>query len=230
VRLTVQDIANFSKCPRYYHLYKKIFNPQVDIIKKVISKCYIKRTEYVKKAEWRVVTSWVDRIVFKDVNVSDKEEFNVARKLSENIIGFLYKWYHKYYLPDWREGFSNVPLERELGSHAVQGFPLAIILDDEPELWVLDDRDISYLSKDFELKLFSWLLIDAINVDAIILKYMYISPNYGLEVKKLRVTRDNVRNMNQYAWHIAECISRNIDYPSITAMCYTCEVKNRCII
>jgi hypothetical protein len=172
---------------------------------------------------------WVDRIVFKGVDISDKNAFVAARKTSENIIGFLYKWYKRHYLKEHREGF-NVYLERQIGAHSVYAPPAVVILDDEPELWIFDTREIQYLYKDFELRLLVWLLIDAIDVPAIILKYAHVSPNFGFTVRKERIMKKNVRNINQYARHIADCISKNIDYPSTTPMCYTCEKKDKCIV
>lgn len=229
MRLSVRDISNFSKCPRFYNIHKELIDTPTDIIRRVMCKCYVKRTEYDKRAEWRVIMGWIDRIVFKDVDISDRNLFAAARKKSENIVAFLYKWYKQHYLKEYREGF-NVHLERQVGDHIVYSSPTFVILADEPELWIVDCRDISHLIRDFELRLAAWLFMDAIKVKSIILKYLYVGPDYGMTVKSHHITEKQVRNINQYARHIADCISRNTDYTSITPMCYTCVEKDKCVI
>jgi len=230
VRVPLNSVADFARCPHFYHLSKSESDTlQTEIIKKVIAKCYVKRIGYSKKVEWRVLTNWVDKLVFRDVDIFLENSFQAARKISEDILRFMHRWYHTYYIGDDREGFSNIPLECELGYHSICATAPVFLLDNIPELYIIDTRDIPVLFEDFKLRLYAWLIIRLMEVKKVRIKFFQITERYGMEVRQETFSAKNVSGMDKYVFHIMDSISRNVDYQSITGLCYHCKCKKKCM-
>ena len=234
--ISLRDITLFSRCPSYFKFFSSIQTPKdskyLAIIKRVIKKAYIRRTEYLKKAEWRVITSWIDKEVFKDIDVTDKKAFQSARKLAELIFVFIDKWYTQDYLRGVSESFVDIPFRYEYGSNLIYSVASVLQLDKTPVITYIDEKktDDAKMYNDLEIRGLAWLALEELKLSRIKMRHIFVGPASGIEFNTITVHRYQNENVKKIVKQVATLISKGYDYPSFTAMCGMCQFKKRCFL
>jgi hypothetical protein len=231
--LTFDDISSFSKCPLYREKSKKYLFPKplrLSIVEKVIRKAYIRRTEYEKKAEWKVILSWVDREVFKDVDVSNDEALEAGRKLSESILIFIQKWYQFDYLRTDAPSYPDVPIFYDFGRVLVKGKIPLLTIGDIPLITYIDETDIDNLEVYRDIKVMAWAcaLIEQLEVEAVNVRYISIGERSALSEQPATIKKDKCPHVRKIVEQIAASIDAKVCYPSFTAECMTCSFRRGC--
>jgi hypothetical protein len=150
VRISLDDISLFIQCPRYYFLLKKesyVFpsSRRLSIIERMIARAYTRRTDYETKSEWRSIVGWVDKEVFKDVDIADEKAFEAARKLSESVLLFLQKWYEFDYIRSSAPAYVGIPVCYDFGDVIVESRVPLIQMEDVPVITYIDEIDYDEL-------------------------------------------------------------------------------------
>jgi hypothetical protein len=235
MRLTLDEVANFSKCPRYYQNLKGYVLPKsrrLSIIEKVMRRAYTRRTEYEKKSEWKSITGWIDREVFKDVDIDDEESFQAARKFSESILTFVQKWYEFDYIRSTVPSYIDIPVGYDFVSHIVVGEIPLIHVHETPMITYIDELDYDSLKIYNNIKVMSWacLLMEQLNIDQIKVRHLFVGPKSGFTWDPATIKRNKCPTTKETVKEIAYSIAAGISYPSYTDMCNGCQFYRRCKI
>jgi hypothetical protein len=180
--------------------------------------------------EWRTITSWVDKEVFQDINIENEEQFQAARKISENILTAMRIWYYKHFVSV--EGYLDIELSKEINSHIATGIIPLIKLTEVPEftLFSLDSISKVNLLNDLEVRGMALLLSNELHSDNVILEYLTLSNYSTVEITKLKFTRSHNKSTEQIIGQILDAMNRRYSYPSKSEACYSCAFKKQCII
>jgi len=236
VKLTLEnDIYNFIKCPRYYKLsrqYKYPISPKLDIIESVIRKAYTRRTQLNRCSEWRSLVGWVDKKVFKKVDINNEEAFEASRRLSEEILVFLQKWYTFDYVRSLSPVYINTGLLYELGANVVVGKVPFLEADEVPTITYFGEKAIDNLKIRSDIRATGWAayLIEELNLEAINVRHLHIGPDSGILVEPATIKRLKCKEIKEIIHEVAACIAADISYPSFTEMCSSCEFHRKCKI
>ena len=236
MKIPVEDIKSFSKCPRYHwfleDINKKPTSTRVSVMASIVKKCYLKESETHYKADWRTVVGWVDRILFQGVDVTDKDKFSATKKLTESILIPLQSWYYGKYIPNDYMGLPDVPLEAMAGHHLIYGTANVVRLGEFPTLIYIDDVVSTKLQmyNDIGLRTMLWLLSSVLDTDIVAGEHIVIGKKSGIEIETVKVNRLSHNRTRSAVSNIADQIASKVDYPSITPMCNSCEFKDNCYL
>jgi CRISPR/Cas system-associated exonuclease Cas4 (RecB family) len=235
MQISLSDIKTFSKCPKYYWFLQKVEKkptPQdISLSYAVIKKAYIITAETSHKVEWRRIVGWVDSIVFRNINVEDREQFNAARILSEHILNFIQRWYHKIYLPEQAIGYADVPVSIQLGEHCIYttcpivkvgDIPYTVHISDTPKA----DKE---LRRDLLICGSIALLAKELGYDAVGCEYLSIGLQGGYNNTTIVIRGRHHNRICDHLQHIAQSINAGVSYPSVTDQCKVCSFRRRCI-
>ena len=235
MRLTLDDISSFSRCPRYYQNLKGYIFPKSrrqSIIEKVIRRAYTRRTEYEKKSEWKSVIGWIDREVFRDVDVENEESFRAARGLSESILVFIQKWYEFDYIRNTDPSYLDVPVTYDFVSHIVVGTIPLVHVQETPVITYIDELDYDSLKIYNDIKVMGWagMLTDQLGLDQVKVRHLVIGPKSGLSSTPAIIKKDSCKAIKETIKEIAYSIAAGVSYPSYTEACGTCPFRKGCRI
>jgi hypothetical protein len=234
VRITLENIYSFSLCPRYYKYSKQSLYPRskrLSIVDKVIRRAYARQIEYGRQSQWKSIVGWIDKEVFKDVDINNEQSFFSARKLSENILVFIQKWYQFDYLRNDNPSYIDIPVSYDFGSNVVvDTIPIVQIKQDTPFITYIDELEYDNLKIYNNIRAMGWActLLDELDINEIHIRHLFIGPNSGISSEPAVIKRDACSRVKETIRQIAISIRADITYPSYTEMCKTCEFKRRC--
>lgn len=236
MRLSLDDISIFSKCPRYFRLlesgYITPISLRLSIVEKIIKKAYIRRTEYEKKTEWKTIVNWVDRSVFKNVDIENDESFKGARKLSESVLVFIRKWYEFDYIRNVHTSYVDVPVTYDFGSNLVVGRVPLVHVGDKLIISYIDEVETNEFKIYNNIKVMGWacMLLEELDIEELVVRYLRIGQESGMEVVEAVVKRGKCPGVREMVGEIASSIAAGISYPSYTEMCKPCSFRRGCRI
>ena len=237
MRLSLEkDIAYFSKCPQLYTFSKtKILSPpsmRLSIIERVIKKAYIRRTDYEKKTEWRSIVGWIDKEVFANVDIENEEAFNAGRKLAENILTFVQKWYEFDYIRDTATSYINVPVIYDFVNSIVLGNIPILQVSDIPTIIYIDELEYDNFKIYNNIVAMGWacMLLEELDIDEIKVSHLSVGPEAGIKRNPVTVKKTKCEKVRSIVKQIVSSIEAGIYYPSFTAECSFCPFRQNCRI
>lgn len=236
MKIPVEDIESFSRCPRYHWFLKEInkkpTSTRVSVIASIVKKCYLKESETHYKADWRTVVGWVDKMIFQRIDVTDKAKFSASKSLAESILVPLQSWYYSRYIPNEYMGLPDVPMEAMAGHHLIHGTAHVVKLGEFPTLIYIGDVVSTKLQmyNDIGLRTMLWLLSSILDTDIVAGEHMVIGKKSGIDIEIVKVNKLSHERTRIAVSNIADQIAAKVDYPSITPMCNSCEFKDSCYL
>ncbi len=236
MRISLKDISNFSKCPRYYHFLKekksRLTYRRTEIFKYAIQRAYSYQMNG-KKPTWRMIMGWIDSQIFKDIDVTSDDDIDKGRKLSESILVPLKNWYDKVFISEHVEGYVNVPAE-----YVVKGFqfhtviPLLKLTEPTITAVIMDNVVVSRVQLYNDILARGTALIAAkqLGYKEVVLEHMLLGPSRALERTVLECDESLNRRTEKVLVQIGKQIVDKVNYPSITAMCIECPFKRDCLL
>lgn len=235
MRLSLEkDIAYFSKCPQFFTFSqtKRLPPPslRLSIIEKVIKRAYIKRTDYEKKTEWRSIVGWIDKEVFRNVDVENEESFNAGRKLAENILTFIQKWYEFDYIRDPAASYVNVPVVYDFVTSIVYGNIPILQVADIPTIIYIDEFEYDSFKIYNSITAMGWacMLLEELDIDEIKVSHLSVGPASGIKRNPVTVKKTKCKKVRSIVKQITSSIEAGINYPSFTTECNLCPFRQNC--
>lgn len=236
MRHTLDDIKAFSFCPRYYSYSKKNTyskSHRASIIDKTIRKAYARKAEYNRPSQWKSIIGWMDKEIYKNVDMDNEESFYAARKLAENILEFIQKWYQFDYIRTDNPTYIDIPISYTFPSDVVVGeIPILEVNEDQVLIKYIDELEYDNLKIYNDIKVMSWAcwLIEQLDIKEIRVKHIFIGPKSGISSDPAIIKKSFCPRVREMVREIATSIRAGISYPSYTEMCYTCPFKKQCSI
>lgn len=235
--VSLDQLSLASKCLRRYN-YTKDPAPQetedARIAQAVVQRCYLKVARSGFKADWRKVVGWTDKLVFKDMNVDDTEAFRAGRRRSETILRWLTRWYNEIYLPEQSETWVNLSLSHDFPRFTVEGVaPVVKLEKDTPTVSLVSSKvvnGVTPLYNDLRLRGLMWIIGEALESDSVRLEYLSIGEQGGFEVTEIFTDQEANARTAQMAEHVGSLIMCEVNYPSVSEQCNSCEFRRRCRI
>jgi CRISPR/Cas system-associated exonuclease Cas4 (RecB family) len=235
--IPLEDIKTYSTCPYAYNFSLKdkiitTLNPQTQILIKIIKKCYLRYAETNELITWRTIINWVDSIVFKDIDLTNINEYEKGRTLSEHILSPLRLWHQEIYREEECNGFVDVPLSSIIGGVEITGNIPLIKTTNPTTLTILSDINLSRIQvyNNLIYRGLACLLSKNINAENIKLQYLFLGKYEKFEYTEITITKKDNDIIEQIIGNIAQSIFKKITYPSITSACNQCPFKLKCSI
>lgn len=235
--VSLDQISLASKCLRRYSYstdYSIQETEEARIALAVLQRAYLKASRTGFKADWRRLVGWVDKLVFKDIEMSDTQSFQEGRKRSEHILRWLTRWYHKIHLPEQSEAWTNLALSHDFSRFTVEGTaPIVKLTEDVPTVMVASSKlvnGVTPLYNDIRLRGLMWMLGESLDADSIRLEYISIGEQGGFEVTEIFTDQEANRRTAKMAEYVGSLIMCEVDYPSVSDQCNSCEFRRRCRI
>lgn len=234
MRIPLNDITAASKCFRYHNFLKKSTLASIpsapDIALSTIKKCYVRGSETGHRATWRAIVGWVDKDVFRPIDVTDKEAFKKGKKIAERILSFLSKWYNKIYLKENVSIFTNVPIEGEVNRDVIYSVVPIVKVEETPVIVVVSDVATKRreLYNRIDIRALQWMLSEHLNVDTVAVNHLWIGPDGAMKKTTLYADEEAHTRTKSSIGQIASLIRMGADWPSVTDMCKSCPFVQRC--
>jgi hypothetical protein len=234
MRIQLHEIAQASKCMRYYQFVKDVQLPskpkQVSVTEKVIKKCYLQDSATGFKVQWRTIVGWVDSLVFKNINILSDEGFELAKKTSEYILSFLRIWYKTYYLKEQSIAYPDIALECSFSEHLVVGIVPIIKLNEDPVVVIVDDivYNETQLYNSIYHRGLAYMVANSLDNPNISIQYMAMGVRGGSDIVQIKIGEDEHLRTAKMLSNISTMIAAKIDFPSVTQMCQACPFSRRC--
>lgn len=232
--LNLNEINNFSRCPRYFRYISNMpvtTSRYADIVNYTIKKAYNLTTESGFRIETRRIVSLVDKQVFKDVDVENKKDFTYNRSLSEKILLITQKWNEKFYSKEETGGYTDITIEKFIGTHHTIQDTLPIVLPlDIPVITIIEEQSYTktQLVNNIKYRGYAWLLFSSLNCDEICIRHISIGDLAGFVVNEFTINKKMNQNVENIILQIAESINSGIDYPARSMQCESCYFKWKC--
>jgi CRISPR/Cas system-associated exonuclease Cas4 (RecB family) len=233
VRLSLDDIYTFSLCPRFYRYVQTYVQPKskkVSIIEKIMRRAYTRRTEYEKKSEWKSVLGWIDKEVFKNVDIDNTESFLAARKMSENILIFIQKWYEQDYIRSSGASYIDVRVAYDFGTNVVVGYIPIVEAKQIPLITYVDDIEYDPLKIYNNIKVMAWasMLLEELDIEEVKIRHLIVGEKSGFSFEPATIKNNKASTIKQTVREIAASIAAGVSYPSYTEMCRSCQFRKSC--
>lgn len=213
--------------------YGQPITKELSIVNSVIKRAYSTTTETGHLVDSRRLMGWVDELVFRNVDITNKEWYASARQFSEHLLLFIQSWREAIYVPEVTGGYANLSLSLELGrSHILEDIVPIIIPLDPVVLMYIDDNDTTgaKMYNDIKARGLALLVYSALQAQTIVLRHLRLGPRGGFDIHQTEVYESDHERTNKMLTEIAELIDKNIDYPSVTQQCSHCLFSGRCRI
>lgn len=234
MQTTLKKIKTFSKCPRRYWflqgLHGKPISQDLSIAISVIKKAYIITNDTGFKVKWRKIIGWVNRRVFKNINVKDKEQYNLALKSAEYILKFLHSWYYQVYMENSGVSYVDISIETMINNHLISSILPIVNVDEAPtivSIGNIEKKEIN-LSNNIEVCGQMALLSKELEVDEIKYVYIQMKPYGGIQIHSINRNKKQHKRVIEMVNDIAQCIYKKVDYPAVSKQCDSCLFKKRC--
>lgn len=240
MKITLPHLLAFSKCPKKYAFDKQtgiqISSPtdfNSSIVKNIIKRTYVTDTKDSKIRTWDSIKNELNKQCYKNIDINNKQQFQLAYKKSIAILDILYHWYHKYYINNSTDAFVNFPLEVELSNGIIISHTFDLLLLDPtkqviPVMFNDYGWDPSTLSNNLYVKAQFWLLQKAADLTPKQL-YYWTPKMYAFETKII-YNKSNLQNLDRYINFIASGIKYEIAYPAVNEQCTVCPYRDICTV
>jgi CRISPR/Cas system-associated exonuclease Cas4 (RecB family) len=235
MRVALEDIKDFSKCPRYYHFLKDTktipTNKRVEAFRHAIERAYTYQ-QNGSKPTWRKMMGWVDTVIFKDIDVTNDSGIEKGRAISESVLLPLRSWYDKVFVNEHVEGFANTPIEWTTAGHQFYGIAPVIKLTDPITIMIMGGVVVTHIQlyNDILARSIGLVAAKQLNQDRIKVEHLLIGPSRALESTVLDCDEELNRRTSRAIVQIANSIAKKVNYPSITSMCNECPFRKDCIL
>lgn len=236
MRISLDDIQTFSFCPRYYKYSKNSVtskSKKLSIIDKVIRRAYLRKAEYNRHSQWKSILGWIDKEVYRNVDMDNEDSFFAARKLSENILVFVQKWYQFDYIRNDNPTYVDIFVSYDFVTNVVYGeIPIIEISEDKPTIKYIDELEYDNLKIYNDIKVMGWaaMLLEELDIEEIGVKHFFVGPRSGISSDPATIKKSLCPRIKETIREIAISIRSDISYPSYTEMCYTCPFRKQCRI
>jgi hypothetical protein len=201
------------------------------IVSKIISKAVMQVMETSYRADWRRIVGWVDKEVFSNTDVCDREQYDAAKKNSEHVLLALGVWYNEIYL-DWNtEAFVNVPLGVETSGVFVQGEATIINLQ-SPVVCTHIDKNLystkKEYSQDIQIRGLAWLLSEHLKCDEVTMQCLSLGNRGRLDINLIKFDSSSLKRTATYINNMCRIIKKKYFYPAVSSDCINCKYYSKC--
>lgn len=234
MRILLNQIKEFSQCPRYYHnrLSKNddLISSQLTLFNFILKRCHMQATETGYRAKWRSIVGWVDSQIFKDVDIDNTEMYEQAKKNSEYALIGLQKWYERYYLEENYETYVDIDLWQEAGDHYVGDRLPLVQVTDPPIITLIQDVSMipTEIYNDIRLQGLAYLAFRTLRCDSVKLRLVILGPKGGVEIIEQILEIESGKRAWKSIKQVARLIVQGVDYASRTEKCKSCSFLRRC--
>jgi len=204
----------------------------LEIIDSVISKSYTQALETTFKPEWRRIIAWVDKRVFADVDIYNKEEFERARKTAEHILVFLKKWYKKVLIPEQVLAYPNLVFSIPVSDSEVSDEIQIVKLEEKPIIF--DTNSVVGLDwqmyTDIDIRIRALLVADSLNCNSVIYHRIAMGELGGFNQNMIEIADGHNQRTRRVVTQVVKSIEKGVDFPSLTELCTRCPYRRRCKI
>lgn len=237
MKLSLNDIKIYSKCPRQYSYLRQVEIPTKTssyrtIIKQIIKQCYINRTQHNYDPQWETIKTRINKFYFEHTDVTKKEIFEPVYRESIATMATLHYWYYKIFMEDPRHGIVNVPIETEISNSTVNIIIDIVLLDKKygPVPVLFDDNKyLAFdLSRDITFKSMFFMLSRELQTSSVVAEYAIITEN---SVKYQKVfNKTPIDTIEKYVNFIVRGIENKVFYPSVNEQCNHCSFREICVL
>ena len=225
-----------AECPAYFQFLqtgkKKPVTKQLRVAEDIIKMCYIQANETHFKSTWRKIINHVDKAVFKDIDVTNRDELDTAKRTSEYVLTFLRHWYNDIYLPEEGIGYVDVPVTGQLSSHVIEGIVPIIKLTQKPVIVYIDDVEtsVSQMYNDLSVRGLLWLVSESLGSEIIGVEHLIMSPRGGFQREYLEIEVNVAQRVRKTLEQVITMIEKGYSFPSVTEQCTKCPFQRGCMI
>lgn len=238
MELNLRQIKDASQCYRYYrYLEKGVRAPQSSLLtqaESVIKRAYLRGAQTDFRASWKTIVGWVDTAIFKELDVTDEEQFKIGRSQSEIILLFLSKWYNEVYMKEDVVGFPDVPLKSEIDWFCclIKDTAPIIKTTDPPTIITFSDivRSEFRLYNDISIRGLAWLASEALGCGKVAVDEIAMGERGAMTVTSTTLDRLAHERARKMIKDVVNMIVAGVNYPSVTEKCSTCPFLRRCSI
>lgn len=236
MKLNLKQIKYASQCFRRFHNLNSEWvderSEKARIAERVIQKCQNRAVETNFKPHWQTVVGWVDREVFKNVDVNNTEEWEAGRICSEQLLSFLNNWYKQSLLPQQVLAYSGLTLSINVAGVEIESTIPVIKITDPPIIFTVSNIDTTgwQLYNDIEVRGQQLLVARALEVDSVCYQRLTMGPRGGVEDKLIYASDKELNRAEKAVSDIARAIRQGANYPIVSERCDKCQFKRRCII
>lgn len=234
--LTLDQLQTYSKCPRQYGYSIGAPKPKDmstrSIIKDLIKQAYANRSQHGYDPQWETIKSRVDKLVYENVDISNKEAYKLAYKRAMNLLSIMHQWYYKLFSKDDRDGLVNIPLNVLVNKTTITSNIEVAILDKHYQIVpiIFNDQDIlpTMLYNNLKFKSLLWLIYKETDI--------YPKLTYYYQVTDSNISKHEIYNktplstIENYMNFMVRGIENKIFYPSVSEQCNNCEYNSICSI
>jgi hypothetical protein len=221
VRLDLNQLDIFTKCPMAFCYPKKNKDPlrteQQRIFNLIVTRSVLQVMETSHRVDWKRIIGWVDKEIFKNVDVFDKDQYNVASKNSEHILLSLSIWYEQLYLQWTAESFVNVPLGTEKAGIFLEAKASVISLKNPIVCTNITSKVFSTKRECFEditVKAKAWLISEHLRCDEVSMQCLSLGKRGGLEITRVDYNAKDLKSIALHINNICRIIKQKLFYPS----------------
>ena len=235
MRINLKNLKTFSRCPVAFCFNIKektvITTENKHIISNVITKAILQVMETSFRADWKKIINWVDKEIFKNVDIYDLDQYNAAKKNSEYILLALGVWYERVYLQWSSEAFVNVPLGVETSGIFIESqAPVINLMNPIVCTYIGDDL---YLTKkeyynDIEIRGLAWLVSEHLKCDEVTIQCLSLGKRGRLETNVVSFDSNSLKKTFIYINNMCRIIKHKYIYPSISEGCISCKYYSKC--
>jgi hypothetical protein len=233
--IPLEQIKAFSECPRYYHFVRDNEPAPVpfrhSVIENIIKEAHLQAIETGYRMDWKRVLTLVDAQVFEEVDVSDPEKFEHAKKLAGYILDSISKWYYGLYLKSSVETYIDIPLKTVVNKQTVHGVIPSIQLGGEiPVITVVSDLGTNTvkLYNDLLVRGMAWLVQCELGCEAVKVIGLGIGQHGALDIVPVHIAKEDHLRTEVIIHQVVSLIVSGIDYPAVTEKCTSCPYTGRC--
>jgi hypothetical protein len=221
VRLNLKELDTFTKCPMALCYPKKNETPllteQQRIFNSIITKAVLQIMETSHRVDWKRIIGWVDKETFLNVDVFNKEQYDVAKKNSEHILLSLGIWYEQLYLQWTAESFVNVPLGVEKSGVFLQANASVVSLMNPIVCTDITNKVFSTKKEcfnDITVRAKAWLISEHLKCDKVSMQCISLGKRGGLEITRVDYDEKALKDIALHINNICRIIKQKLFYPS----------------
>lgn len=238
MKITATQISEFAYCPAYFTFNtqspvtikpetKKLF-----IIQEVIKKSYLRIMQDKRKPNWKMIMGWVDKAIFKDIDMYDSGQYDNGIKLAESVLHLLNQWYIKEFKNHNEEGYADFEITTQLGTFFMNGHIPLLRVSDPPTLMIISNKVVNTLDilYNIQYRVWMWIICKELNLSNMNLEVLNFSDNGIFKVHYFSFTQKMLLRTEEIIKQIATSIKIGINYASRKAECIECPFYKDCIL
>ncbi len=235
--IKLKEVSLFSQCPAYYHFAKKIKHPgesrAIKIIRTVIQKCYLRITKDQYRTQWRTISDWVSKAIYKDVDMLNDAQVQNAQTLAEYVFTGLRHWYDDVYLKETCSGYTDIGVNFNVHKYRIEETIPVVRIDEVPSLIIISDVEIGsrQLYNSLEHRGYGWLFTKELEeTSKVKIEHLAFGPKGSFHPSSTTLNAKDNASTEKRIMNILYCMNAGVNYPSITSMCNGCQFFSQCNI